>query len=283
MPLTSICSLTRRNNLKKYVHAILIRPDRIRLGFVLQRIKRKIPVQDSDESDSALAKAPGRTKKRRLSRPPSEEPEENEDVAIGKKAFTEKLQKFKKPPQKKVPCMRLLTLQFLCWSLIVYTDKKRKAMDDDDDFIVPDNASDSDVASIPSEDDRRSASRSSARSASGFDSDDDEDNIPKPKKAASKPSGKSQASNAAAPSSSPFLTAAERAMQDKKLEKKNVEKPFSFLRDVKDKDGVRPGEPGYDPRTIYIPKSSWAEFTPFEKQVGRCRSDYWIIQLTSAS
>jgi len=110
---------------------------------------------------------------------------------------------------------------------------------------------------------------------SGLDSDEDEDDeAPKPKKAASKPSGKSQASNATAASSSPFLTAAERNMQDKKLEKKNVEKPFGFLRDIKDKDGVRPGEPGYDPRTIYIPKSSWAEFTPFEKQVGQFRFDF---------
>ena len=150
--------------------------------------------------------------------------------------------------------------------LMTYTDKKRKPMSDDDDFIVPD---DSDAASIPSEDDRRSASRSSARSISGMDSDEDEeDRVPKPKRAPSKPSGKSHASNAVAASSLPFLTAAERSMQDKKLEKKNVEKPFGFLRDIKDKDGIRPGKPGYDPRTIYIPKSSWAEFTPFEKQVG---------------
>ena len=141
-------------------------------------------------------------------------------------------------------------------------------MSDDDDFIVPDDANDSDVASIPSEGDRRSTSRSSARSVSGMDSDEDEeDEIPK--KAAPKPSRKPQASIASAPSSSPFLTAAERNMQDKKLEKKTVEKPFGFLRDVKDKDEVRPGEPGYDPRTIYIPKSAWAEFTPFEKQVGQ--------------
>ena len=104
---------------------------------------------------------------------------------------------------------------------------------------------------------------------SGLDSDEDEgDEAPKPKKATSRPSGKSQASNAAAVSSSPFLTAAERSTQDKKLEKKNVEKPFGFLQDIKDKDGIRPGEPGYDPRTIYVPKSSWAGFTPFEKQVG---------------
>ena len=113
---------------------------------------------------------------------------------------------------------------------------------------------------------------------SGLDSDEDE--APKPKKAASKPSRKSQASGAAPADPSPFLTAAERNMQDKKLEKKNVEKPFGFLQDVKDKDGIRPGEPGYDPRTIYIPKSSWAGFTPFEKQVGifdsivRCRADW---------
>jgi DNA mismatch repair protein MSH6 len=239
----------------------------------LQRIKRKISVQDLDDSDSAPTKAPGRAKKRRLSRPPSEEPEENEEVAIGKKAFTEKLQKFKKSPQKKVPCMRFLTPQSSRPLLITYTDKKRKPTSDDDDFIVPDDASDSDAASIPSENDRRSTSRSSARSVSGLSSDEgEEDEAPKPKKkTAPKPAGKSQASNLAAPSSSPFLTAAERSMQDKKLEKKNVEKPFGFLRDIKDKDGVRPGEPGYDPRTIFIPKSSWTEFTPFEKQVGLYR------------
>lgn len=159
------------------------------------------------------------------------------------------------------------------FSIIVvetHTDKKRKPAGDEDYFIVPDDASDSDIASIPSNGDRRSTSRSSARSVSGLDSDEDgEDEVPNRKKVASKPSGKkSQAPNAAAaPSSSPFLTAAERNTQDKKLEKKNVEKPFSFLQDVRDKDGVRPGEPGYDPRTIYVPKSSWAEFTPFEKQV----------------
>ena len=152
-----------------------------------------------------------------------------------------------------------------------YADKKRKN-DDDDDFLVPDDPNDSDVASIPSEGDRRSTSRSSARSISGLDSDE-EDEVPKRKKAGSKPSAKSQMSNpAAAPLSSPFLTAAERNTQDKKLEKKNVEKPFGFLQDVRDKDGVRPGEPGYDPRTIYVPKTAWAGFTPFEKQVQKCQS-----------
>lgn len=104
-PLTSICSLTKKNNLKGYVRVASPCLHRIRLGFLLQRIKRKISVQDTDGSDSGLAKAPGRAKKRRISRPPSEESEE-EEVAIGKNAFTKKLQRFKKSPQKKVSCMR---------------------------------------------------------------------------------------------------------------------------------------------------------------------------------
>lgn len=65
-------------------------------------------MQDPDESDSALAKASGRTKKRRILRSSLGEPDESEEVAIGGKAFTEKLQKFKKSPRKKVPCMHFL-------------------------------------------------------------------------------------------------------------------------------------------------------------------------------
>lgn len=30
---------------------------------------------------------------------------------------------------------------------------------------------------------------------------------------------------------------------------------------------MRPGEPDYDPRTLFIPQGAWKEFTPFEKQV----------------
>ena len=239
----------------------------IRFNLTSQRTKRKISVQDSDESDSTLAKVSNRTKKRRISRAPSEEPEENEETAIGKRSFTEKLHKFRKSPQEKAPCMRFLTLYFPLLALTIHTDKKRKPTNDDDDdyFIVPDDANDSDIASIPSDGDRRSTSRSSARSVSGLESDEDGENeVSNRKKAVSKPSGKSQTSNAAA---APFLTAAERSMQDKKLGRKSVEKPFNFLKDIKDKDGIRPGEPGYDPRTIYVPESSWAEFTPFEKQV----------------
>ena len=85
-----------------YVHRL----HRIRLCFLSQRIKRKISVQDTDDSDPGLTEAPGRAKKRRISRPPSEEPEENEED-VRKNAFTKKLQQFKKSPRKKAQCMRL--------------------------------------------------------------------------------------------------------------------------------------------------------------------------------
>ena len=105
MPLMSICSLMKKYSPRRYIPLFPF-AHYIRSSFALQRIKRKAPVQDSDDSDSALPKVAGRTKKRRISRPPSEEPEENEDVSIGGKAFTQKLQKFKKSPRKKAQCMR---------------------------------------------------------------------------------------------------------------------------------------------------------------------------------
>jgi hypothetical protein len=150
----------------------------------------------------------------------------------------------------------------------VQIDRKAPRQDDDsDDFIVPDDAEDSDVLSMSSKDHKRSASRSSIRSVSskggpalsGLDDDDEEDD-PLPKAVSKK-------SNRSGGSAKSFLTAAEERAFNKKTEKKTEEKPFDFLKDVKDKDGVRPGQPGYDPRTIFIPKSSWNEFTPFEKQV----------------
>lgn len=44
----------------------------------------------------------------------------------------------------------------------------------------------------------------------------------------------------------------------------------SFIREsqVKDKNGRRPSDPGYDETTLYIPDSAWATFTP-------CMTQYW--------
>lgn len=66
---------------------------------------------------------------------------------------------------------------------------------------------------------------------------------------------------------SSFLTAAEQREQGKKNEKKAAEDPYAFLAEVQDKERRKPGDPNYDPRTLYIPAKAWKDFTPFEKQV----------------
>lgn len=40
-------------------------------------------------------------------------------------------------------------------------------------------------------------------------------------------------------------------------------------------EGVRPGEEGYDPRTLQIPKRAWAEFTPFETQFWEIKQNHY--------
>ncbi|GAA6023217.1 hypothetical protein JCM10207_004484 [Rhodosporidiobolus poonsookiae] len=70
-------------------------------------------------------------------------------------------------------------------------------------------------------------------------------------------------------------TAAERAKEKTKQDKKNNEEMFSFLRDPKDADGNRPNEPGYDPRTIYIPPKAWNTFTPFERQFWEIKQNHY--------
>ncbi|WVR03374.1 hypothetical protein IAU60_000365 [Kwoniella sp. DSM 27419] len=78
-----------------------------------------------------------------------------------------------------------------------------------------------------------------------------------------------------AESSSFLLTAAERKKLEAKEAKRESEQCYDFLLDVKDKEGNRPGDPDYDPRTIFIPKKSWNEFTPFEKQFWEIKQDHY--------
>ncbi|BFZ53066.1 DNA mismatch repair protein msh6 [Savitreella phatthalungensis] len=44
---------------------------------------------------------------------------------------------------------------------------------------------------------------------------------------------------------------------------------------IKDADGHRPGEPGYDPGTLYIPKSALNKFSPFEGQFWEFKRRNW--------
>ncbi|TGZ80685.1 DNA mismatch repair protein Msh6 [Ascodesmis nigricans] len=48
--------------------------------------------------------------------------------------------------------------------------------------------------------------------------------------------------------------------------KDSREERYPWLVNVKDADGLPKTHPDYDPRTLYIPKSAWDRFSPFEKQ-----------------
>ncbi|WVQ93995.1 hypothetical protein IAU59_001073 [Kwoniella sp. CBS 9459] len=76
-------------------------------------------------------------------------------------------------------------------------------------------------------------------------------------------------------SSSFLLTAAERKKLVDKETKRESEQCFEFLVDIQDRNGNRPDDPDYDKRTIHIPKSSWAHFTPFEKQFWEIKQDHY--------
>lgn len=150
-------------------------------------------------------------------------------------------------------------------------------MHDDDDFIVSDDANDDDEDELPPSSSRppsrASSSRASSRSrlsdyAMGSTSEPEFDGATGSgfSKKTSIPPAVKKSSSFKNGGNNLFLTAAETRAQRQKEDKKSSEDPFEFLLDVRDKDGVRPGEPGYDPRTLYIPPKVWKTFTPFEKQ-----------------
>ncbi|GAC99200.1 hypothetical protein PHSY_006800 [Pseudozyma hubeiensis SY62] len=71
------------------------------------------------------------------------------------------------------------------------------------------------------------------------------------------------------------LTKAERRLIEEKRKKADNEEAYSFLLDLRDKDGNRPGDAEYDSRTVYIPKSAWKDFTPFERQFWEIKQNHW--------
>lgn len=60
-----------------------------------------------------------------------------------------------------------------------------------------------------------------------------------------------------------------------KAYKTEPDQRYSWLADIRDMDGNRPGEPEYDPRTIYVPPGAMAKFTAFEKQYWEIKQKYW--------
>ncbi|XAO26442.1 hypothetical protein I312_105279 [Cryptococcus bacillisporus CA1280] len=75
--------------------------------------------------------------------------------------------------------------------------------------------------------------------------------------------------------SNSFLTAAERKKIQAKEDKRESEQCFDFLVNIRDKEGNHPDDPDYDKRSILIPKKSWAEFTPFEKQFWDIKQNHY--------
>ncbi|KAK7023852.1 DNA mismatch repair protein [Favolaschia claudopus] len=238
------------------------KPVRVKTG------KRKIVYEDSDEermmsevSSIHPTSSPTRgrsasKKKPRISALLSDDEEEDEAAKDASTSFSRRLTHFKKSPAKS-------------------GRKSRASASDDDDFIAP---SDSDVE-VKSQKSFKSTSSRSGSSRRSAISDDDESDEEPAKKSKSKAPAKKAISDKAAPAgtsgNNSFLTAAERRQLEKKNEKKEAENPYSFLQDIKDKDGNRPGDPKYDPRTLYIPPKAWKDFTPFEKQFWEIKQNHY--------
>ena len=246
--------------------------------------KRKMVVEDSDDDMSPkdpipYKTVPGRSKKPRMSAVFSDVEDDEED-ASEVTSFAKRLTKYQKSPSKATG--RGVFLAFVSYIIMknsIYAGRKRS--EDDDDFIVPDDIDEEeedDVRASSRASSSRASSRLSSRSTAFDDLDDededDEDDKPKArKKVPARPALKKDASSKGGSTS--FLTAAEQRARQQKEDKKSTEDPFSFLVDPKDKEGVRPGEPGYDPRTLYIPTSAWKTFTPFEKQFWEIKQNHY--------
>ncbi|KAK2461207.1 hypothetical protein APHAL10511_006734 [Amanita phalloides] len=238
------------------------------------RGKRKLVV-DSDEDKDAInmsrkvkegRRAPGevgQAKKQRVE--VTAESEGEEDIHA---SFSSRLSQFKRSPSQK--------------------DKRHSVSSSDNDDFIPSSENERDEDDNKSVRSHRSSSYRSAASSSDTEGDfimDDEDEESQPKSKARSSAkvgkkGKGKVTVAGHPEGgstepSTFLTAAERREQGKKTEKKAAEEPFAFLQDVRDKDGRRPGDPKYDPRTLYIPPKIWKEFTPFEKQFWEIKQNHY--------
>ena len=148
--------------------------------------------------------------------------------------------------------------------------------DGEDELIAPGDASDDTLP--PSSRASSPASRASSRLSNYAltSASEAESSLPGPSGHTERPKLSKKSSSKRGGGSNIFLTAAEQRQQAQKDEKTGDEGRFDFLLDVRDKDGVRPREPGYDPRTLYIPPQAWRTFRPFEKQV-RCAPTYYAV------
>ncbi|CAL1699677.1 unnamed protein product [Somion occarium] len=217
--------------------------------------KQRIAALITDDEDEP-PKPSGRLKRQKDVTVFSDDENDEENPRMNE--FTKRLTQFKKSPTKgkaKGPY----------YSAYNYNDED----EEEDEPLESSSRAPSRTSGVCS----RASSRVSSY-AHTSDADSDAPSKPKKKSAAARASLKDSSSKGDS-GNNLFLTAAEQRTQQQKADKKNTEDPFSFLVDVRDKDGLRPGEPGYDPRTLYIPPKAWKGFTPFEKQFWEIKQNHF--------
>ncbi|KAI5996268.1 DNA mismatch repair protein Msh6 [Pisolithus albus] len=217
------------------------------------RTKRKGIVFESDDEVSAPTHTQSSPCRGRSKKPRTASPSDDEGDVASK--FSSRLSRFKKAPLKTLA---------------------KRAYPSDDEFIAPsDSGEDSPDRSSSRASSRSTSTRHSAYADYDDDGDDYEGNNRIKKSQSNRSLKRLGTAGVSGGGPSLFLTAAEQRTQQQKTEKKASEEPFAFLQDPRDKDGLRPGEPGYDPRTLHIPKQVWAEFTPFEKQFWEIKQNHF--------
>lgn len=150
-----------------------------------------------------------------------------------------------------------------------------------DDFVVDD---DSDIPAKPSKKRKRPTSTIISRKRSNvssptpakYDDDDEDMEIPQASTAQqwkydpeSTEPFQPRSTNTPKPQSSSKKPHKEKAHQSE------PERRYPWLANIQDIDRNPPGDPEYDPRTIYIPPNAFANFTPFEKQYWEIKQRYW--------
>ncbi|KAF3918326.1 hypothetical protein ABW21_db0206265 [Orbilia brochopaga] len=167
--------------------------------------------------------------------------------------------------------------------IIVSDDEDDNMIDDDlDDFIVDDD-DDDDEPGQKSRKRKRTEKKSTTKRSSAAAPSSPPRSSPPPV-ASSSASGSAlkfrydpTAISSSTASSHPSRPSAIRSqssnksIEKPKLKAKEDEIRYPWLVDIQDRDGNRPGDEDYDPRTLFIPKYAWNKFSPFEKQ-------YWEIK-----
>ncbi|CAH0023915.1 unnamed protein product [Clonostachys rhizophaga] len=77
----------------------------------------------------------------------------------------------------------------------------------------------------------------------------------------------------------PVTKPADRGPRDPNIkEKAHTREPedrYPWLANIRDKEKRAPGDPEYDPRTIFIPPMAWNKFSAFEKQYWEIKQNLW--------